>query len=67
MHGQIIRYGRRGSDKLLTALFLDTAQLARIVMALPYADENRVAATGGSQGGALTIACAALSLRLSAL
>ncbi|MBR7185484.1 MAG: acetylxylan esterase [Clostridia bacterium] len=41
-------------------LFLDTAQLARVVMALDYVDETRVGATGGSQGGALTIACAAL-------
>ncbi len=41
-------------------VFLDTAQLARIVMGLDYVDETRVGATGGSQGGALTIACAAL-------
>jgi len=41
-------------------LFLDTALLAKIVMGLDYVDETRVAATGGSQGGALSIACAAL-------
>ncbi len=41
-------------------LFLDTAMLARIVMGLDYVDETRVGAMGGSQGGALTIACAAL-------
>lgn len=41
-------------------LFLDTAMLARIVMGLDYVDETRVGATGGSQGGALTVACAAL-------
>ncbi|MBE7030698.1 MAG: acetylxylan esterase [Ruminococcaceae bacterium] len=40
--------------------FLDTAALARIVMGLEYVDEGRVAAMGGSQGGALTLACAAL-------
>ena len=41
-------------------LFLDTAMLARIVMGLDYVDENRVGAFGGSQGGGLTLACAAL-------
>ena len=49
-------------------LFLDTAMLARIVMDLDYVDETRVGVTGGSQGGALTVACAALvpSIRLCA-
>lgn len=49
-------------------LFLDTAMLARIVMGLDYVDETRVGVTGGSQGGALTVACAALvpSIRLCA-
>jgi len=41
-------------------LFLDTAMLARIVMGLDYVDETRVGVFGGSQGGALSIACAAL-------
>lgn len=41
-------------------LFLDTAMLARIVMDLDYVDETRVGVYGGSQGGALSIACAAL-------
>ena len=41
-------------------VFLDTAMLARIVMALDYVDETRVGVTGGSQGGGLSIACAAL-------
>jgi cephalosporin-C deacetylase len=47
-------------ELLCRDLFLDTAMLARIVMGLDYVDEGRVAATGGSQGGALTVACAAL-------
>ena len=42
-------------------VYLDTALVARIVMGLDYVDETRVSATGGSQGGALTIACAALT------
>ncbi len=41
-------------------LFLDTAMLARVIMALDYVDETRVGVFGGSQGGALTVACAAL-------
>ena len=41
-------------------LFLDTAMFARIIMGLDYVDESRVGCTGGSQGGALTVACAAL-------
>ena len=41
-------------------LFLDTAQLARVITSLDYVDESRVAATGGSQGGALSLACASL-------
>ncbi len=46
------------------AQFLDTAQLARVVMALPDVDPQRVGAFGLSQGGALTLACAALEPRL---
>ncbi len=34
-------------------------------MALPYVDENRVGAAGGSQGGGLTLACASLEPRLN--
>ena len=45
---------------LMRDMFLDTALLTRIVMGLDYVDETRVGVTGGSQGGALTVACAAL-------
>lgn len=41
-------------------VFLDTAQLACIVMGMDQVDPDRVGAFGGSQGGALTLACAAL-------
>ena len=41
-------------------VFLDAAMLARIVMNLPEVDKTKVAVNGGSQGGALAIACAAL-------
>ena len=49
---------------LFRQIFLCTAQLARIVMEMPDVDGNRVGVTGGSQGGALTIACAALEPRI---
>ena len=52
-------------EKLLfRQIFLDTAQLAKIVMEMPGVDAGRVGATGGSQGGALTVACAALEPRI---
>ena len=52
-------------EKLLyRQIFLDTAQLAGIVMAMPDVDPGKVCATGGSQGGALTVACAALEPRI---
>jgi cephalosporin-C deacetylase len=49
---------------LFRQIFLDTAQLAKIVMAMPEVDLDRVGAMGASQGGALTIACAALEPRI---
>ncbi|MFD1675767.1 alpha/beta fold hydrolase [Alicyclobacillus fodiniaquatilis] len=59
--GHIIRGLDDHPDNLLFRhIFLDTAQLASIVMNFPEVDENRVGVMGGSQGGALTIACAAL-------
>lgn len=70
LHGHIIRGladAVQGSPQklLFRQIFLDAAQLARIVMELPEVDEARVAAVGGSQGGALTIACAALEPRIA--
>lgn len=45
-------------------IFLDTAQLARVVMNFPEVDAARVGCFGASQGGALTLACAALEPRI---
>jgi cephalosporin-C deacetylase len=45
-------------------IFLDTAQLARVVMNFPEVDPARVGCFGASQGGALTLACAALEPRI---
>ena len=50
---------------LFRQIFLDTAQLARVVMSFDEVDSARVGAMGGSQGGALTVACAALEPRIS--
>lgn len=40
--------------------YLDTAQLAEIVMNFDFVNENEVYTFGGSQGGALALACASL-------
>lgn len=64
-HGHIIRGLDDSPDKLLFRdIFLDCAQLAGIVMNLPEVEPTRVGAQGGSQGGALTLACAALEPRI---
>lgn len=68
-HGQIIRglddaLNGKPEKLLFRQLFLDTAQLAKNVMEMPDVDPDRVAATGGSQGGALTVACIALEPRI---
>ncbi|MEM5946920.1 acetylxylan esterase [Spirochaetia bacterium 38H-sp] len=48
-------------DKLLYRnIFLDTVYLAHIAMSLDWVDADRLCATGWSQGGGLTLACAAL-------
>lgn len=66
LNGHIVR-GLSDPDPqklLFRDIYLDTAQLARIAMSMDFIDENRVMAFGGSQGGALTIACAALEPRI---
>ena len=70
LRGQIIR-GLDDPDPrklFFRQIFLDAAQLARIVMNLPEVDPARIGAMGASQGGALTLACAALEpgVRLAA-
>jgi cephalosporin-C deacetylase len=63
--GHIIRgLSDKPENLLFRQIFLDTAQLAGIVMAMPEVDENRVGALGGSQGGGLTLACASLEPRI---
>ena len=69
LHGHIIRGltdGLEGNaEKLLyRSIFLDAAQLAKIMIEMPESDETRVYATGWSQGGGLTVACSALEPRI---
>ncbi len=64
-NGHIIRGLDDTPDKLLYRhIFLDCAQMAGIVMDFPEVDGARVGATGGSQGGALTLACVSLEPRV---
>lgn len=63
--GHIIRGLDDTPEKLLfRSIYLDCAQLAGIVMSMPEVDEDRVGAFGGSQGGGLALACAALETRI---
>lgn len=66
LKGHIIR-GLDGPPEqlLFRNIFLDTVQLARVIMEMPDVDETRVGATGGSQGGGLTLACSSLEPRIT--
>jgi cephalosporin-C deacetylase len=68
-HGHIIRglddaLNGQPEKLLYRQIFLDCAQMAKIVMEMPDVDPKRVGATGGSQGGALTVACIGLEPRI---
>lgn len=62
VRGHITR-GLAGDPKgmLFRKIFLDTVQLARVIAAQPDVDPTKIASMGNSQGGALSIACSALS------
>jgi cephalosporin-C deacetylase len=63
--GHIVRGLDDAPEKLLyRQIYLDCAELARIVMGFEEVDAARVGATGASQGGGLTLACAALEPRV---
>ena len=63
--GHFIRGVDDAPEKMLfRQVFLDCTQLAGIVMDMPDVDAGRVGAVGGSQGGALTLVCAALEPRI---
>lgn len=64
-HGHIVRGLLDEPDQLLFRhVFLDTALLARVVLGFDEVDPQRLGAHGASQGGALTLACAALEPRV---
>jgi cephalosporin-C deacetylase len=65
-HGHIVR-GLDDPDPQKLAfrrIFLDAAQLARVVLGFAEVDAARAGCFGSSQGGALALACAALEPRL---
>jgi len=65
LRGHIIRGLDGPPEKLLfRQIFLDAAQLARVVFEMDDVDAGRVGAAGGSQGGGLALACAALEPRV---
>lgn len=65
LRGHIVRGLGGDPDNLYYRhVYLDTALLARIVMDMDDVDASRVGATGGSQGGGLTLACVALEPRI---
>ena len=67
LQGHIIRGLDDHPDKLLfRQIFLDTAQLASIVMGFAEVDPARVGTHGGSQGGALSLVCSSLEPRIRA-
>lgn len=43
------------------AVYMDAVRAVEILASLPHVDEKRIGVSGGSQGGALTLAAAALS------
>ena len=66
LDGHIARGLAGPPEKMLyRQTFLDTAQLARVMMKQPEVDPLRVGCVGGSQGGALSIVCAALEPRIN--
>lgn len=62
LYGQILR-GTSCADpeKLLyRSIYSDCVQAVRILKSMPFVDEERIGLTGNSQGGGLSVACAAL-------
>ncbi|MDR3645393.1 MAG: acetylxylan esterase [Clostridia bacterium] len=63
IQGHIIRgvWNQDPQDILMRHIFLDSAELVKIVSAMEEVDPARIGAYGGSQGGGITLACSALS------
>ena len=60
--GHVLRGLDDGPENLYyRQVYLDTVQLSRVVASMPEVDANRLGTYGGSQGGALSLACSALN------
>ena len=67
-HGHIVRGLQDEPEKLLfRQVYLDTVQLARLVMSFDEVDAERIGVMGASQGGGLSLACSALEPRIKML
>lgn len=65
MKGLIIRGVEEGPESLyFRSVFLDTVQAARILMSMDEVNEEEIYIQGASQGGALSLICAALEPRV---
>lgn len=65
--GLIVRGLSKGRDYLYYKdVYLDVVRMVDIVKSMPYSDNDRLYAHGGSQGGALTVVCAALCPEIKA-
>lgn len=66
--GLIVRGLSEGRENLYYKdVFLDIVRLVDIVKSMPYCDEKRMYARGGSQGGGLSLVCAALCPQIRAI
>ncbi len=60
-NGHIVRGVDGGKHNLYYAsVFTDVVQLVELIKGMPFANADKMCAYGGSQGGALTVACGAL-------
>lgn len=60
--GHIIRGVKEGKENLLVRkIFLDTVKLVQIVKELPFCNSKKMSCMGFSQGGGISVACAALN------
>ncbi len=69
LHGHIVK-GVDDEDPhnlMYRNIYLDTVQLIRILKTMPFVDSERIGAYGASQGGGLTLACAALEPSVKAI
>lgn len=64
LKGHIIRGIETPESFMYRSIFLDCVQLIRIAMVQKGVDGTRIGVTGGSQGGALSVAAAALEPRV---